>query len=41
MSDEEEYKILENIKYLSDKYKCEIDFKILNQNILNYDLVIE
>lgn len=41
ISDEDEFKIFENIKYLSEKYKCEIDFKILNQITLNYDLIIE
>lgn len=39
--DEDEFKILENIKYLSDKYECDIDFKILNQKFLDYDIVIE
>jgi hypothetical protein len=41
MDEENEFEIIENIKYLSDKYECEIDFKILNQKTLNYDLVIE
>lgn len=41
MDDENEYKIIENIKYLSNKYKCDIDFKILNQKSLDYDIVIE
>jgi hypothetical protein len=41
MDQENEFEIIENIKYLSDKYKCEIDFKILNQKTLNYDIVIE
>ena len=38
---EDEFKIIENIKYLSGKYKCDIDFKILNQKNLDYDIVIE
>jgi hypothetical protein len=41
MDQENEFEIIENIKYLSDKYECEIDFKILNQKTLNYDIVIE
>lgn len=41
LDDEDELQIIENVKYLSEKYKCDIDFKILNQKSLEYDIVIE
>jgi hypothetical protein len=38
-SEQEEHKILENVKYFMDRYKRDIDFKFVSKPIMNYDLI--
>jgi hypothetical protein len=40
-NEQEEYKILENVKFFIEKYNRDIDFKFISGPILNYDLFLK
>ena len=40
-NEQEEYKILENVKYLIDRYNRDIDFKFISKPIMDYDLILK
>jgi len=40
-NEQEEYKILENVKYFVDIYNRDIDFKFTSKPIMDYDLILK
>jgi hypothetical protein len=40
-NEQEEYKIIENVKYFIDRYNRDIDFKFITSPIMDYDLILK